>query len=95
MAAKVRSLGEVSRLKLIFAAGNGEKNVTQWIAATGLSQANVPKHLKVLTDIGILVRRKKGINVLYSTKHITILKFIEKLGKRRLCDCYRPQCLEK
>ena len=38
MAARFRALGEVSRLKLIFAVGNGEKNVSQLIAATGLSQ---------------------------------------------------------
>src|ERR1039457_3051569 len=66
MAARFRALGEVSRLKLIFAVGNGEKNVSQLIAATGLSQANVSKHLQILTDIGILARRKKGIYVFYS-----------------------------
>jgi ArsR family transcriptional regulator len=71
MAAKFRALGEVSRLKLIFAAGNGEKNVTQLIAATGLSQANVSKHLKILTASGILTRRKKGIFVFYSTTDLT------------------------
>ena len=59
MAAKFRALGEVSRLKLIIAAGNGEKNVTELIAAAGLSQANVSKHLKILTDGGFLVRRKR------------------------------------
>ena len=63
VAAHFRALGEVSRLKLIFAAGKGEKNVTQLVAATGLSQANVSKHLQILTESGILVRRKKGIYV--------------------------------
>ena len=81
MAAHFRALGEVSRLKLIFAAGKGEKNVTQLVAATGLSQANVSKHLRILTEGGLLVRRKKGIYVLYSTSHMPILKFIEKLCK--------------
>ena len=69
MAAKFRALGEVSRLKLIFAAGKGEKNVTQLIAATGLSQANVSKHLKILTDSGILVRRNKGICAVFQQTH--------------------------
>ena len=67
MAAKFRALGEANRFKLIFAIGNGEKNVTQLIAATGLTQANVSKHLRILTDGGILIRRKKGIFVFYST----------------------------
>jgi DNA-binding transcriptional ArsR family regulator len=85
MAAKFRALGEVSRLKLIFAAGNGEKNVTQLIAATGLSQANVSKHLQILTEAGILIRRKKGIYVFYSTNRPPILKCIEGLCKRTIC----------
>lgn len=77
MAAKFRALGEVSRLKLIFAAGNGEKNVTQLIAATGLSQANVSKHLQILTEAGILIRRKKGIYVFYSTTDSSVFKLCE------------------
>ena len=80
MAAKFRALGEVSRLKLIFAAGNGEKNVTQLIAATGLSQANVSKHLQILTEAGILIRRKKGIYVFYSTTDSKIVKLCEVVG---------------
>lgn len=67
VAARFRALGEASRLRLIFAARSGEKNVTQLVAATGLSQANVSKHLKILTDSGILARRKNGIFVFYST----------------------------
>jgi len=74
MAAKFRALEEVSRLKLIYAAGNGEKNVTELIAATGLSQANVSKHLKILTDSGILTRRKQGIYVFYSTTNSSVFK---------------------
>jgi DNA-binding transcriptional ArsR family regulator len=77
MAAKFRALGEVSRLRLILAAGNGEKNVTQLIAATGLSQANVSKHLRMLTGSGILIRRKKGIYVFYSTPDSTVFKLCE------------------
>lgn len=74
MAAKFRALREVSRLKLIFAARNGEKNVTQLIAATGLSQANVSKQLQILTDRGILVHRKKGSFVFYSATDSSVFK---------------------
>ena len=74
MAAHFRALGEVSRLKLIFAVGNGEKNVSQLVAATGLSQANVSKHLKILTDSGILARRQRGIYVFYSTTDSSVFK---------------------
>jgi len=71
MAAKFRALGEISRLKLIFAAGSGEKNVTELMAATGLSQANASKHLRILSDSGILIRHKKGIFVFYSASDLT------------------------
>lgn len=77
VAARFRALGETSRLKLIYAAGNGEKNVSKLIAATGLSQANVSKHLKILTDCGILVRHKKGIYVFYSTADPSVFKLFK------------------
>ena len=74
IAARFRALGEVSRLKLILATSDGEKNVTELIAVTGLSQANVSKHLKLLTDSGILTRRKQGIYVFYSTTDSSVFK---------------------
>ena len=76
IAKRFRALGEVSRLKLIIAVGKGEKNVTELIDATGLSQANVSKHLWILTDAGLLVRRKRGIFVFYSTADSNVLKLI-------------------
>jgi ArsR family transcriptional regulator len=80
VAKRFRALGEASRLKLTFAAGNGEKNVTQLIAATGLSQANVSKHLQILTASGIFVRRKKGIYVFYSTPDSKVIRLCEVVG---------------
>jgi len=77
MAERFRALGEVSRLKLIFAVGNGEKNVLQLVAATGLSQANVSKHLKILTDSGIFARRKHGIYVFYFTTDSSVFKLFK------------------
>ena len=77
VAAQFRALGEASRLKLIFAAGNREKNVMQLITATGLSQANASKHLKILTDSGILARRKQGIYVFYSTTDSSVFKLFK------------------
>ena len=53
IAARFRALGEASRLKLVLAVGEGEKNVTELVRGTGLSQANVSKHLKTLTDAAI------------------------------------------
>ncbi len=65
VAARFRVLSEASRLKLLVALEGGEKNVGELVEATGLTQANVSRHLQTLTIGGILGRRKEGINVIY------------------------------
>lgn len=58
-------LSEVSRLNIMCCLRSGAKNVTQIIETTNLGQANVSKHLKILTQAGIVSRQQKGINVYY------------------------------
>ena len=65
VAARFRVLSEASRLKLILALEEGEKNVTGLVETTGLTQANVSRHLQTLTGAGILGRRREGPNVIY------------------------------
>lgn len=65
VAARFRALGEVSRLQLIQALHGGEKNVTDLVDLTRLSQPNVSRHLAVLVATGLIGRRKEGLNVLY------------------------------
>ncbi|ADB95863.1 transcriptional regulator, ArsR family [Candidatus Atelocyanobacterium thalassa isolate ALOHA] len=59
-------LSEVSRLQIICALKNGGKNVSQIIEITELGQANVSKHLKVLSQAGIVTRTQEGVNVFYA-----------------------------
>ena len=66
IAARFRVLGEPNRLRLILALEAGERSVTELVAATGLSQANVSRHLHALAEGGILARRKAGLRVIYS-----------------------------
>ena len=66
VAARFRALGEVSRLQLVQALNSGEKNVTELVELTGLSQPNVSRHLAVLVTTRLIGRRKDGLNVLYS-----------------------------
>ena len=58
-------LSEVSRLQVLCCLKTGAKNVTEVIEGTGLGQANVSKHLKVLVQAGIVTRHPEGINVYY------------------------------
>jgi DNA-binding transcriptional ArsR family regulator len=61
-----KTLSEVSRLQIICSLKDGSRNVSQIIEATGLGQANVSKHLKILTQAGIVDRDQQGVMVVYS-----------------------------
>lgn len=65
VAARFRVLGEASRLKLLRALEGGEKNVSELVTASGLTQANASRHLQTLSDAGILGRRREGTSVYY------------------------------
>lgn len=65
MAEKFRMLADSSRLAILRLLMAGERNVTGIVEGTGLSQANVSKHLKMLADAGLVVRRKQGLLVFY------------------------------
>lgn len=58
-------LSELSRLQVLCALKSGAKNVTEIIEETGLGQANVSKHLKILTQAGIVQRQPQGVSVYY------------------------------
>ena len=58
-----RTLGEPSRLKILRALEEGEKNISELVAATGLTQANVSRHVQSLVDAGMVGRRREGLTV--------------------------------
>lgn len=66
VAEKFRMLGDSTRLSILRALMSGEKNVGSVVAETGQNQANVSKHLKMLTEAGMVCRRKEGLQVFYS-----------------------------
>jgi DNA-binding transcriptional ArsR family regulator len=65
MAEFFKVLSEVSRLQIVCSLKTGSKNVTEIIAETELGQANVSKHLKMLTQAGIVAREQRGVCVYY------------------------------
>jgi DNA-binding transcriptional ArsR family regulator len=58
-------LAEANRLEILCCLKSGSKNVTEIIAETGLGQANVSKHLKLLAQAGIIDRCPAGVSVYY------------------------------
>ncbi len=65
MADFFKVLSEVSRLQIVCSLKAGAKNVTEIIEETGLGQANVSKHLKMLTQAGVVAREQRGVCVYY------------------------------
>jgi len=71
-------LSEVSRLRVLCVLREGgKKNVSEIIAATGLGQANVSKHLKMLTQSGFVVRQPQGVSVYYSIDDPIVFQLCE------------------
>lgn len=78
MAEKFRMLGDPTRLAILrVLMTHGEMNVSQLVAATHRGVANVSKHLKLLTDAGLLARQKQGSFVLYRLDDPIIEKMCE------------------
>jgi DNA-binding transcriptional ArsR family regulator len=77
VADRFKALAEPSRLEILSALKEGEHTVSQILKATGLSQANVSKHLQVLFTNGFVDRRKEGVNTWYRLADQDVM---------RLCD---------
>jgi DNA-binding transcriptional ArsR family regulator len=65
IARRFRVLGEPMRIRLLDQLRDGEATVGELSDALSASQQNVSKHLAVLSDVGILGRRKERNHVYY------------------------------
>ena len=65
IAERFKALAEPARLAILNAMREKEMTVTELMAATGLGQANVSKHLQMLHSLGFVERRKEGLFVFY------------------------------
>lgn len=66
MAQVFQIMGDETRLKILRCLMCGAMTVSEIVTSTGQSQANVSKHLALLTRFGLLERRKQGTRVWYS-----------------------------
>jgi ArsR family transcriptional regulator len=77
VAERFRVLGEPNRLRLLIELQKGEKCVNDLSRITGLTQANVSRHLGALMQSGILSRRKSGLQVFYGIADPTIFEMCD------------------
>ncbi|GBO54637.1 transcriptional regulator [Pseudanabaena sp. lw0831] len=75
-------LSELSRLQVLCSLKSGSKNVTEIMEETGLGQANVSKHLKILAQAGIVSRTPQGVSVYYAIVEPFIFDLCELVGDR-------------
>ena len=70
-------LSEESRLKILNALCHGPKNVGEITELSGLEQANVSRHLKILLQAGILKRRAEGVSAFYEIANKKLFNLCE------------------
>lgn len=66
VAAYFQALSEPARLRLINLLRDGERSVGELAEATGYSAANVSRHLALLAQHGLLLRKTRGTSVFYA-----------------------------
>ena len=75
------AVGQENRIRIIKFLAGGEKCVCEIFPALGIEQSNLSKHLRVLTDAGILESRKEGLSVYYRIIDIRVLDILELADK--------------
>jgi len=77
IADRFKALAEPTRLQLLQCLRAGDATVSDLVERTGLTQANVSKHLQLLLGLGFVARRKEGLYAIYTLADQDVF---------RLCD---------
>lgn len=72
-----RALSEPNRLQILNALRDGERSVGELVDLLECSQANVSKHLSLMTKLGLVEREGRGTSVYYR---------VADPGTYQLCD---------
>lgn len=79
-----RLLGEPMRLRILQSVCRKPITVTDIVTATGATQANVSKHLALLSGAGIVSREQRGQFVYYGLKDELTLKLCKLVHSQML-----------
>jgi|GEM_PF-1922052 len=75
-------LSDPTRLRILQALCKEERNVGDIVDATGASQANVSKHLALLTVHNVTSRRRNGLQIFYRVCEPLILELCQTVKNR-------------
>ena len=93
VADRFKALAEPARLSILYALRGGERTVSELVEETGLSQANVSKHLRVLFVHGFLKRRKNSQFVHYSAADRAVFRLCDAMCDHIESDLKAPRRL--
>jgi DNA-binding transcriptional ArsR family regulator len=79
IARRFRAIGEPLRVRMLDLLREDELGVNELAERLGAGQQNVSKHLGVLTDAGMLARRKDGNHVYYRIADESVFALCEQV----------------
>jgi DNA-binding transcriptional ArsR family regulator len=82
LADRFKALAEPARLSILNTLRAGELSVSDLVEETGLGQANVSKHLRVLNTVGFVRRRKEGLFVYYALADKSVVQLCDIMCSR-------------
>jgi DNA-binding transcriptional ArsR family regulator len=69
-----KTFSDPKRLMIISELRGGERSVNDLVAALGIPQAVVSRHLAILRNRGVVLTRRKGVNIYYSLADYKIVE---------------------
>jgi DNA-binding transcriptional ArsR family regulator len=77
VAGRFKALSEPARLQILQSLRSGERTVTELAGDTGLGQANLSRHLRMLDALGFVSRRKDGLFAYYALADESVFRLCE------------------
>jgi DNA-binding transcriptional ArsR family regulator len=75
-------LSAPTRLRIVCALMDGERNVSELLEQVAVSQPNMSQHLGMLYRSGVLGRRRTGAQVYYRVEHAQVRRLCQALKSR-------------
>lgn len=73
------ALADSNRILILYSLHNGPRNVGQLVEELQLPQPTVSRHLKVLHDSGLALRRREGHTVIYTLSDPRVVQALDLL----------------